>query len=259
MSKPWDGAVVRRTVFVDNGYTALGANGGSREDRRTPMLVEQNVFRGNNAERFGERCTVSCGAAAAKFAHIRGLTLTGNLVTDTRGPAAGLWCDLDCSDTVYSFNIVRGHQKSGIFHEVSDTALIVGNLLVANEYGVNVASARTKVYHNTLVDNVQGIHVYDDERSRGEGGWDDVGPDTRAVSVVNNVVSGRSYSLKVQGGPVRRWANTDVPRPPRPCRRQRLPSADLPAEVRLLRVYRRPRGGMRVRRPDPALLPRPRQ
>lgn len=212
VSKPWDGAVVRRSVFVDNGYTALGANGGSREGRRTHMLVEQNIFRGNNAERFGERCTISCGAAAAKFAHIRGLTVTGNLVTDTRGPAAGLWCDLDCSDTVYSFNIVRGHLKSGIFHEVSDTGWIVGNLLIGNEYGVNVASARTKVYHNTLIDNVQGIRVYGDLRSRGKGGWDDVGPDTSAVSVVNNVVSGRSYSLKTQGGAARRTSNPQLPR-----------------------------------------------
>lgn len=198
ISQPWGGAVVRRSVFADNGYTALGANGGSIEGRATPLLVEQNVLRGNNAEGFGERCTVSCGAAAAKFAHIRGLTLTRNLVEDTVGPAAGLWCDLDCSDTTYTYNVVRGHQKSGIFHEVSDTGIIAANVLIDNEYGITVASANTDVYHNTLVNNVQGIYVYDDPRSRGgRDGSDDVGPATRHVRVGNNVVMGLSYSMKL--------------------------------------------------------------
>lgn len=210
ISKPFTGAVVRRSVFVDNGYTALAGNGDSENGRATPTLVEGNVFVNNNREGFGERCTISCGAAAVKFAHLIGLTVTRNLVLDTAGPATGLWCDLDCAGTSYTYNIVKGHRKSGILHEVSDSGIVAGNLLLDNGYGVTVASADTLVYHNTLVGNVQGINVYDDNRSRGVDGWVDVGRDTGGVQVVNNVVAGRSYSLLASGARRDRDPNTDL-------------------------------------------------
>ena len=83
----------------------------------------------------------------------------------------------------------------GIFYEVSDAGIIAGNVSSRNLYGITVASANTKVYNNTLVDNRQGIRVYDDHRTRGRDGWHDVGPDTRNVEVVNNVIAGGGYSL----------------------------------------------------------------
>lgn len=195
LSKPRPGSLVRRSVFADNGYTALGANGGAPNGSRNGLVVDGNVLVRNNAESFGDRCTVSCGQAGAKFAHMIGLRISRNLVSDTRGRSAGLWCDLDCRDVQYVYNTVVNNGGSGIFHEVSDTGIIAGNLLRRNAYGVRVASANTKVYNNTLVDNVQGIKVYDDRRSRNRGGWRDVGPDTRNVEVVNNVVAGRNYAL----------------------------------------------------------------
>lgn len=195
LSKPQPGSLVRRSVFADNGYTALGANGNAPGNARNDLVVDGNIFVRNNAESFGDRCWVSCGQAGAKFAHMIGLRLSRNLVANTRGKSAGLWCDLDCRDVRYVYNTVRNNGGSGIFHEVSDTGIIAGNLLVANGYGMRVASANTKVYHNTLVDNVQGIKVYDDPRSRNRGGWRDVGPDTRNVDVANNVVAGRNYSV----------------------------------------------------------------
>ena len=195
MSKPRPGSVVRRSVFAENGYTALGANGDSQTGRRNDLVVDGNVLARNNQEGFGESCTISCGQAAAKFAHMVGLTLSRNRVAGTGGRASGLWCDLDCSDVRYLYNIVSGNANSGIFHEVSDTGVIAANVLTGNGYGISVASANTKIYHNTLVDNVQCINVYDDARSRGFDGWADLGPDTRDVEVVNNVVSGRNYSI----------------------------------------------------------------
>ena len=194
-SNPRPGSVVRRTVFAKNGYTALGASGTSRTGQRNDLKVEGSVFYRNNAELFGTGCSTSCGQAAAKFAHMVGLTLTGNLVEGTRGSAGGLWCDLDCTDVKITYNTIRDNPGAGIFYEVSSRGTIAGNLITGGSYGIVVASATTKVYNNTLVDNVQGINVYDDRRTRGRDGWDDVGPDTRGVEVVNNVVSGRNYSL----------------------------------------------------------------
>ena len=195
-SNPQPGSVVRRSVFAVNGYTALGAFGGAEAGTRNDLTVEQNIFYANNAERFGTNCSTSCGAAAAKFAGMVGLTLRGNLVEQTRGAAAGLWCDLDCRDTTFVYNTVRNNPGGpAIVYEVSDRGIIAANVLTGSTYGIAVASSNTKIYHNTLVGNVQGINVYDDRRSVGVNGWHDVGPDTRNVEVVNNVVSGAGYSL----------------------------------------------------------------
>ena len=121
-----------------------------------------------------------------------GLTMRNNLVEDTQGMAGGLWCDLDCRDAVFVYNTVRNNPGGpAIFYEVSDRGIIAANVLSGSTYGISVASANTKIYNNTLIDNVQGINVYDDPRSPGVDGWDDVGPDTRNVEVVNNVISGQ--------------------------------------------------------------------
>ena len=159
-------------------------------------MVTDNVFSGNNAEKFGTGCNVSCGQAAAKFSHMVGLTLIRNVVEKTKGAASGLWCDLDCTDTKIIYNLVQDNKGGpGIIYEVSDTGLIAANQVLRNKYGVTVASANTKVYNNTLVDNRQGFRVYDDRRTLGEDDWNDIGPDTRNVELVNNVVSGPYYSL----------------------------------------------------------------
>jgi parallel beta-helix repeat protein len=195
-SNPAPGSVVRRSVFAANGYTGLAANGASSTGQRNDLLVSDNVFYGNNAEKFGTGCTLSCGQAAAKFNHMVGLTLIRNVVENTRGAASGLWCDLDCTDTNIIYNLVQDNGGGpGIIYEVSDTGLIAANQVIRNKYGITVASANTKVYNNTLVDNRQGLRVYDDRRTLGKGGWNDIGPDTRNVELVNNVVAGPYYSL----------------------------------------------------------------
>jgi hypothetical protein len=195
-SNPGPGSVVRRSVFAANGYTGLAANGASSTGQRNDMLVSDNVFSGNNAEKFGTGCTVSCGQAAAKFAHMVGLTLIRNVVEKSRGASSGLWCDLDCTDTKIIYNLVQDNAGGpGIIYEVSDTGLLAANQVIRNKYGITVASANTNVYNNTLVDNRQGFRVYDDRRTPGEDGWNDIGPDTRNVELVNNVVSGPGYSL----------------------------------------------------------------
>ncbi|HEY5822592.1 MAG TPA: right-handed parallel beta-helix repeat-containing protein [Propionibacteriaceae bacterium] len=198
-SNPPVGSGVRRTIFAYNGYTALGANGGSQRGIRNDFFVEGSVFYRNNTENFGLECTISCGQAAAKFTHMVGLTLTNNLVEETGGSAGGLWCDLNCRDTKIIYNTIRNNRGAGIFYEVSSQGIIAGNVISGSSFGISVASASTKVYNNTLVDNVQGINVYDDQRSRGVNGIYDVGPDTRDVTVVNNVVSGNNYSLMAAG------------------------------------------------------------
>lgn len=198
-SSPLPGSEIRRSVFAYNGYTAVGANGTSQKGVRNDFVLDSSVFFRNNTENFGTSCTISCGQAAAKFAHMVGMTLSNNIVEYTGGNAGGLWCDLDCSDSKIVNNTIKGNAGAGIFYEVSSKGIIAGNVISGSSFGISVASATTKVYNNTLVDNTQGINVYDDQRTRGVDGWNDVGPDTRGVEVVNNVVAGKNYSLMGAG------------------------------------------------------------
>ena len=188
-------AVVRGNRFVRNGFNGLDANGSSTEDRKDDLLVEDNLFDGNNAELFGKGCRASCAAAGSKLAHMNGLTVRGNVFANT-AEGAGLWCDLDCSRAVITGNVFRDNDAAGLYYEVSSRGVIADNLMVGNgDYGLKSGSARMWIYHNTLVDNGTNVLIYDDDRSPGVDGWDDVGPDTVDNDFSNNVLSGGEPSF----------------------------------------------------------------
>ncbi len=188
-------AQVRGNRFVDNGFNGFDANGSSTRDREDDLLLEGNRFEGNNAEQFGTDCEPSCAAAGAKLAHMNGLVVRDNVFADTE-EGAGLWCDLDCSDAVITGNVFRDNEGPGLYYEVSSSGVIADNLMVRNRaYGLKSGSADMLIYHNTLVDNGTNVLIYDDDRSPGVDGWDDVGPDTVDNDFVNNVLSGGEPSL----------------------------------------------------------------
>ncbi|HEX6682701.1 MAG TPA: right-handed parallel beta-helix repeat-containing protein [Candidatus Limnocylindrales bacterium] len=197
MSNPRPGSFVRSSVFARNGFTALSANGGTSSGTRNDFVIEGNVFDGNNAEEFGWTCTVSCAQANVKLGHMFGFRFTGNVTQNAAGRlASGFWCDLDCREGVIARNLTRDNGGYGIYYEVSGGGIIASNLAVGNGLaGIGVPSANTKVWNNTLVDNQFGIWVYDDRRAPGVGGWNDIGPNTSDVELVNNVVSDQPYYL----------------------------------------------------------------
>jgi parallel beta-helix repeat protein len=196
VSNPRPGSHVRSSVFARNGYTALGSNGGASADSVNDFVIEHNVFDGNNAENFGWDCTASCGHANVKLAHMNGFAFRDNIVDNAAGRGSGFWCDLDCRDGVIVNNLVRNNGGHGIYYEVSSRSVIASNVVTGSGLpGITVASATTRVYNNTLVGNQFGIWTYDDARSPGVDGWDDVGPDTSDVELVNNVISDEPYYL----------------------------------------------------------------
>ncbi len=91
-------ARVTNSYFGQNGYNGLDANGHSRTGATDNLVLETNMFDGNNTERFGTGCDVSCGASGSKMAHIVGLTLKGNVFQNGVGVGHGYWCDLDCQN-----------------------------------------------------------------------------------------------------------------------------------------------------------------
>ncbi|WP_158625776.1 DNRLRE domain-containing protein [Corallococcus carmarthensis] len=186
------GGVVRRSVFANNGFTAVGSNGSTNSSPVVAdgLLLEENIVNANNTERFGTNCSRSCAQAGVKIAHMNGFTVRRNVFENNLG-GAGFWCDEDCRGGVIVNNISRNN-KIGIFYEVSDTGIIASNLIYDNTYaGIQTCSANTKIYNNTLVDNAAiDLWIYDDSRNEQDKRGSDIGPDTANVQVVNNLLSG---------------------------------------------------------------------
>lgn len=196
------GGVVRHSALVKNGFNGLGSNGSSKSGT-TPdgLLFEKNVISGNNTERFGTNCNLSCAQAGVKLGHMNGFTARDNVVEHNYG--WGIWCDLGCSNGVIVRNLVHDNDRGGILYEVSDTGIIASNLVYKNTNGVGirVCAANTKIYNNTVVDNggYGNVWIYDDPRTIERSGVGEVGPDTVNVSFANNVVAGTNTIFNAQG------------------------------------------------------------
>jgi parallel beta-helix repeat protein len=202
ISGPKNGTAVRSSVFAYNDYIGLHSNGfaSSNPGVTNGLLVEGNVFNGNNAGMADTDCSASCGAANVKLAHMTGFTVRGNVFENAVGSAPGFWCDLDCSGGVIVDNSSHDNGGHGIFYEVSNTGIIANNIVADNGgSGIAVASANTKIYNNTIVNrsgpNVQAVWIYDDRRPAPTNqAWPyvnpavDLGPNTTNVEFANNLV-----------------------------------------------------------------------
>jgi hypothetical protein len=186
------GGAVKSSVFAANGDNGLDGNGHFTSTKAVDGLdIEDNVFNGNNTERFGTGCSASCSAAAIKLAHMDGFTLKNNILEGGIGAAKGFWCDLACSNGVMVNNLIRNNGSAGLMYEVSDTGIIASNLIYGNGgEGLKVGAANTAVYNNTSVNNGIAALIYDDSRSYGVNGATDVGPDTVNLDFSNNILSG---------------------------------------------------------------------
>lgn len=186
VNNPVAGTVLSRNVFAYNGHTPLGANGNPSV--RTDFRVLGNVFNRNDQALMGQHCRQSCNNAIGfKFSGLNGFSAIGNRVENSLGLANGLWCDPNCSNGIYTYNVVKNLSNAGIMHEVSNSAIVASNLIVDTKFGVNLSAANSKIYHNTIVSpKEQGLRIYDDSRSNAVGDY--VGPNTTNVAVSGNVV-----------------------------------------------------------------------
>jgi hypothetical protein len=163
-------ASVVGNVIVSNGYRGMNmymAHGS---------VVRQNRFETNNTERFANTgCNEFCTVAGFKAAAVADLVVDNNDFTGNQGN--GLWCDMGCTDSFFTRNIVTGNIGSGIVFEISSRAAIAGNFIMDNatdpeattSAGVKIASsADATVFDNTFVGNRRQIGVYEDARSATE-------------------------------------------------------------------------------------------
>jgi hypothetical protein len=201
---------IRHSLFVGNGANGIVANGHMRSGTPDNAMIENSLFKGNNAERFDTDCSASCAAANIKLNHMVGFTVRNSIIADAGGEASGVWCDLACSNGVIVNNVVQGNGSHGIFYEVSNTGIIASNLVADNGgRGIQLASANTKVFNNTLVGQLLAFNIYDDQRSPGVDGWTDVGPNTTNVELANNVVSGTNNMINC--GPPQKSGKNQAP------------------------------------------------
>ena len=199
--------VVRHSLFVGNGANGITSNGHFRGGGADDTVIETSLFSGNNAEHFDVHCSASCTVGNIKLNHMVGFTVRDSIVQGTSGHAAGIWCDLACTRGVIVRNTVSGNGGDGIVYEVSDTGIIASNLVTDNGgRGTAIASANTKVYNNTLAGQLVPFNIYDDSRSFGVDSITDVGPDTRGLEIVNNVVQGSGNMINC-GPPMRAGKN----------------------------------------------------
>ena len=238
-------SAIKNSVFANNGYSGLGANGFATSNAGAPnaLLIDSSIFNNNNKANFDVQCGASCGAAAVKLNNMTGYTVKNSIFENTQGRGGGLWCDIDCSSAVMVNNISRNNGGPGIFYEISSKGIIANNLIYNNRTaGIQVISATTKVYNNTIVNkdggNVEGVWIMDDNRPAPDKGetWPytsaqeqaavtklcanagqpsncqigSPGPNTNGTEFVNNLIVGQPNP----GARLANFGNNGIPYPP---------------------------------------------
>jgi hypothetical protein len=136
-----DGLIIRNSLFSDTSTEGVYVIGSS------DVLLERNIFRRNNVEEL----TGYYPSAVKIFNQTWRVTCRDNLVIDNPH-SNGIWYDVGNHDGVFVDNWVEG-ALDGFFFEISQGAIVAGNVFVRCDKGVRVLnSARVRVYDNTFVD-----------------------------------------------------------------------------------------------------------
>ncbi len=148
----WQDGVFRGNTARYNGLCGVSGNFASR------TLVEGNLVSNNNVENFRK----AWAAAGMKVINTRDLIVRDNVFENNN--ANGLWLDVGVKNVKVVRNTVRFNGGIGIFFEISNGALIAGNLSVNNGNGIMIANAaNAKIYNNTLANN--NMIIKEDKRT----------------------------------------------------------------------------------------------
>lgn len=134
-------------------------------------LVQANHIHHNNTDLFSS----TWEAGGLKAADVHGLVMENNDVDSNA--AAGLWCDIACTDVTYSNNRVSHNLTQGILFEISTGATITDNAVWENGWGaptwgwgggiVVSTSANVVVANNLVAWNKAGISIVEQSRTDG--------------------------------------------------------------------------------------------
>jgi hypothetical protein len=138
-------AIIRGNHIHHNGQMGLTANGRN-------ILVENNEIAYNTLKEIGYQWEHEGGGT--KFAYTDSLIVRNNYVHHNWGP--GLWTDVNNKNTLYEENICTDNLASGIFHEISYSAIIRNNYVARNAraHGAQIflsTSSNAEIYNNQVV------------------------------------------------------------------------------------------------------------
>ncbi|MDQ3574720.1 MAG: right-handed parallel beta-helix repeat-containing protein, partial [Actinomycetota bacterium] len=205
-----DGVVFENNVFTQNalnGLSVIGANAkvvhntmtdngqlGFHAYKSTGLIVDGNLVRGNNYERF----TPGQSAGGMKIGTSRDVLVTGNTVDSNH--AKGIWIDVSAWNVTLVHNLVRRNTSSGLMFEISANAVIADNVVTDNgDNGIYILeSSDAQVWNNTAMRNRRDIQVL--EGNRTSTADPAITHDVDRVTVRNNVLSdGTSSSPSLFG------------------------------------------------------------
>jgi parallel beta-helix repeat protein len=173
-------------VFGHNGRLGLSAFAAHG------LRVEDNLFAGNNAERFLEAV-----AGGLRLAQLHGGVVQGNRVRGNQAP--GIRVDESARGALVLRNRVQDNLGTGILIRRSHQTGVASNLVLDNAgTGVLVdESSQTRLFNNTVVDNEGGIWLRDDSSRNPEPSSLDAGVtwDVTATVIRNNHLSGGTGPL----------------------------------------------------------------
>ena len=148
------GSQVVRNHVHHNGQMGMCGNGDN-------MLIANNEIDHNNTQ--GHRYGWEAGGS--KWTNTVGLIVRNNYSHHNKG--LGLWTDLNNIDTTYENNVVTDNEAIGIYHEVSYDAVIRGNTITNNGWGVDwwadgsgikvSSSPNVEILNNTISGNRNAI------------------------------------------------------------------------------------------------------
>jgi hypothetical protein len=137
---PAPNLTVRDNIFRYNGLQGLAAH------QANYLTIENNIVTDNNVENF----STGWAAAGIKINTSDYAVFRNNTVENNNG--AGIWLDVGADNATIISNRVANNNGVGIFFEISNTAIIAGNLSINNRQNIYVASSsNARVFNNTSV------------------------------------------------------------------------------------------------------------
>jgi hypothetical protein len=182
-----DGLVIRNSLFSDTGTEGIFIIGSS------DVLLERNIFRRNNIHQI----TGYYPGAVKIFNQTYRVTFRDNLILE-QPFSNGVWYDVGNHDGIIVNNWIEG-ALDGFFFEISNGAVVAGNVFVRCDKGVRVLnSADVRVYNNTFVDTPASFERNGRTATNDAFGWHaSTGPDLDKrdghVFVNNLMVASEAY------------------------------------------------------------------
>jgi len=182
-----DGLIIRNSLISDTGTEGIYVIGSA------DVLLERNIIRRNNVEQL----TGYYASAVKIFNQTHRVTFRENVILD-QPHSNGVWYDVGNRDGVIVNNWIEG-AEDGFFFEISDGAIVAGNVFVRCNKGVRVLnSANVQVYNNTFVDAPASFERNERSATGDHFGWHPAtGPDVDEreghVFANNLLVAGEAY------------------------------------------------------------------